>query len=64
MDVDEKSNVKQNSSDAMVTDDIDVKAPGMEAFAEVFARFQLPPDETTVRTLILLPVAFLSPLEI
>lgn len=62
MDVDENSNVKQGSSDAMVTDDIDVKAPGMEAFAEVFARFQLPPDESVVRTLFYVPPASLSPL--
>ena len=47
--MDDKSNVKQELSDAMVMDDIDVKAPGMEAFADVFARFQLPPDEATVR---------------
>ena len=61
MDVDNKSNVKQESSDAMVMDDIDIKAPGIEAFADVFARFQLPPDETTVRTSFYLHVPSFSP---
>lgn len=44
MDVDA---VKPEPADSMLTDEIDFKAPGLEAFAEVFARFQLPPDAST-----------------
>ncbi|RXW14786.1 hypothetical protein EST38_g11069 [Candolleomyces aberdarensis] len=44
MDVDA---VKPEPTDSMLTDDIDFKTPGLEAFADVFARFQLPPDAST-----------------
>ena len=32
-----------------VSEQLDVKGPALEAFSDVFARFQLPPDTLTVR---------------
>jgi splicing factor 3B subunit 2 len=32
-----------------VPEQLDVKGSTLEAFSDVFARFQLPPDESTVR---------------
>lgn len=32
-----------------VPESLEVKDPALEAFSDVFARFQLPPDEATVR---------------
>ena len=50
MDVDDdvKSGVKQETNDSLLMTDIDLKAPGLEAFAQVFARFQIPEDSSTV----------------
>ena len=35
-----------------VSEQLDVKDPALEAFSDVFARFQLPPETTTVRRLL------------
>jgi len=32
-----------------VPEQLDLQAPGFEQFSDVFARFQLPPDEFSVR---------------
>jgi splicing factor 3B subunit 2 len=32
-----------------VPEQLDLKGPALEAFSDVFARFQLPPDESLVR---------------
>lgn len=43
-----------------VSEAIDVKAPGLEAFSNVFARFQAPESSTVVRrifTIVLLSLA-------
>jgi hypothetical protein len=34
-----------------VSEQLDVKGPALEAFSDVFARFQLPPDASTVRVI-------------
>ena len=34
-----------------VSEPLDVKGPALEAFSDVFARFQLPPDASTVRAI-------------
>ena len=43
MEVDGPQNVEY------VSEQLDVKDPALEAFSDVFARFQLPPDEANVR---------------
>ena len=54
MDVDDdvKSGVKQETNDSLLMTDIDLKAPGLEAFAQVFARFQVPEDSSAVSVLL------------
>lgn len=32
-----------------VSEQLDVKGPALEAFSDVFARFQAPPDSSSVR---------------
>jgi splicing factor 3B subunit 2 len=39
-----------SSNVVYVSEQLDVKDAALEAFSDVFARFQLPPDEETVRT--------------
>ncbi|KAH6902750.1 spliceosome associated protein [Coprinopsis sp. MPI-PUGE-AT-0042] len=49
VDDDVKSGVKQETNDSLLMTDIDLKAPGLEAFAQVFARFQVPDDPSVVK---------------
>ncbi|KAF6763483.1 spliceosome associated protein [Ephemerocybe angulata] len=46
MEVDEKPSVMQ---ELLAMDDIDFKAAGLEAFADVFARFQLPSESSSIK---------------
>lgn len=45
---DDKSGVLKKEEEYSM-DDVDLKAPDLAAFAEVFARFQLPEDSNSVR---------------
>ena len=50
-DVKTEQNGSIDSSDNVeyVFEQLDVNGPGLEAFSDVFARFQLPPEEPSVR---------------
>lgn len=50
---DEEMPLAANTSAEYVSEEMDVKGSGFEQFAEVFARFQLPPEESPVRFVIL-----------
>ena len=44
-----KSELEPERNVEYVSEQLDVKGPALEAFSDVFARFQLPPDASTVR---------------
>lgn len=45
--------VEEDVSVEYVSEQLDVSGAGLEAFSDVFARFQLPPDEPTVSIIFL-----------
>jgi splicing factor 3B subunit 2 len=47
--VNEERRFEQSSNTEYVSEQLDLNDAGLEAFSDVFARFQLPPDETSVR---------------
>lgn len=45
---DSTADAEEDVSVEYVSEQLDVSGVGLEAFSDVFARFQLPPDEPTV----------------
>jgi hypothetical protein len=54
VEVEEVSNVEY------VSEQLDLSEAGLEAFSDVFARFQLPPEESSVSLLKLSPFTFVT----
>ena len=46
----EQENEKMPSNIEYVSEQLDINDASLEAFADVFARFQLPPEESSVRS--------------
>ena len=46
----EQENEKMPSNIECVSEQLDINDASLEAFADVFARFQLPPEESSVRS--------------
>lgn len=44
-----EESVEPDGNIEYVPEQLDVQGSALEAFSDVFARFQLPPDESTVR---------------
>jgi splicing factor 3B subunit 2 len=57
----EKQDTKESSNVVYVSEQLDVKDAALEAFSDVFARFQLPPDEDIVSSIYPLHVLSLTP---
>lgn len=44
-------NLEESVNIEYVSEQLDIKGPALEAFSDVFARFQLPTEESEVRVL-------------